>query len=112
MTSIPVRSSDPEERPYLVGITPRGEVSVARLPEPFRKSLPAAFTELERNPLPGPYRRPLPPHVDRALRDELKLLPKGYELLSYHYGQILVYYILFRDVRIVAVIGVRQGLVL
>lgn len=87
-------------------------MSVARLPEPFRKSLPAAFTELERNPLPGPYKRPFPRHVERALRDELKLLPEGYELLSYHYGQLLVYYVLFRDARIVAVIGVRQALAL
>jgi hypothetical protein len=111
-TCIPVRSSSPEERPFLVGITPRGEASVSRLPPEFRKSLAAAFTELERDPLPGPYKRPFMPRVEAALRAELKALPPGFKLLSYHYGRVLVYYVVWPDERVVGVIGVRQTLYL
>ena len=71
-------------------------------------SLPAAFTELERNPLPGPYKRPFMPEVEAELRAELSSLPPGYVLLSYHYGQLLIYYVVWPDEGVVGVIGIRE----
>lgn len=110
MTSIPVRSSNPEERSYLVGLTAVAEAQVSRFSSRAKASLRAAFTELELNPLPGPYRRPFPPDVERELREDLKTMPPGFELLSYHYGWLLIYYVLHRKARIVVVVGVREAL--
>lgn len=50
--------------------------------------------------------------VEAELREELDALPPGYQLLSYHYGRVLVYYVVWPKERVVGVIGVRQTLYL
>jgi hypothetical protein len=52
------------------------------------------------------------PEVEAELREALAELPPGFELLSYHYGHLLIYYVLWRDAGLVGVIGVREAMYL